>query len=316
MEESLKDVMEKTIGESVQKSVEPFMRALLKSIKLVKDEAASIGAELETHSRESSGRMNELLNLLKSIYEHIQRLEEVQSGRELQPSMISPLSKQEDLETIIEGKVKSVLEPTEKVMQKILDQQITLTNTIEKMIETLKGIEKGILELKSSTSRSLGLLPLGEEHEEAEESAPADASKGALFSRLEEAVKALSEETETIRGTEEEGILETEEAREEAAPSFEQVKVEGQGLQSQPGAIGGAAPSFEQTPRWTPTATEEETIDSLQERIAEIDREVTDLTFDRMRGILSEEEYQEKKAELMRKREELKKRVEELAFRM
>ncbi|MBS7246788.1 MAG: hypothetical protein QXN15_00515 [Candidatus Jordarchaeales archaeon] len=304
MEDSIREVMEKVIGESIQRSIEPFMRALLKSIKLVKDEIDSIGGELETYSKESSGRLSDLSKILQSIYERIQELKAAQGERELQLSMVSSLSQQGDLEAIIERKVKAIIEPIGRAMQKILDQQIALLDNIEKVIETLKNIEEKSGFGSKLISGALS-LPLAEEREESktEEDTTVDNSKGVLFSQLEEAVKSLSGEMKIVEAKEGE-TLELKESGVDIKKEVEEEITE-----------EGAA-AFEQASKETPTVVEELTLDKLQERVAEIDREITDLTFDRMRGILSEAEYQEKKANLMKEKEELKKKIEEVASKV
>ncbi|MEM3664818.1 MAG: hypothetical protein QXW47_00100 [Candidatus Jordarchaeales archaeon] len=304
MEDSIREVMEKVIGESIQRSIEPFMRALLKSIKLVKDEIDSIGGELETYSKESSGRLSDLSKILQSIYERIQELKAAQGERELQLSMVSSLSQQGDLEAIIERKVKAIIEPIGRAMQKILDQQIALLDNIEKVIETLKNIEEKSGFGSKLISGALS-LPLAEEREESktEEDTTVDNSKGVLFSQLEEAVKSLSGEMKIVEAKEGE-TLELKESGVDIKKEVEEEITE----------EGTAA--FEQASKETPTVVEELTLDKLQERVAEIDREITDLTFDRMRGILSEAEYQEKKANLMKEKEELKKKIEEVASKV
>ena len=304
MEDSIREVMEKVIGESIQRSIEPFMRALLKSIKLVKDEIDSIGGELETYSKESSGRLSDLSKILQSIYERIQELKAAQGERELQLSMVSSLSQQGDLEAIIERKVKAIIEPIGRATQKILDQQIALLDNIEKVIETLKNIEEKSGFGSKLISGALS-LPLAEEREESktEEDTTVDNSKGVLFSQLEEAVKSLSGEMKIVEAKEGE-TLELKESGVDIKKEVEEEITE-----------EGAA-AFEQASKETPTVVEELTLDKLQERVAEIDREITDLTFDRMRGILSEAEYQEKKANLMKEKEELKKKIEEVASKV
>jgi len=304
MEDSIREVMEKVIGESIQRSIEPFMRALLKSIKLVKDEIDSIGGELETYSKESSGRLSDLSKILQSIYERIQELKAAQGERELQLSMVSSLSQQGDLEAIIERKVKAIIEPIGRAMQKILDQQIALLDNIEKVIETLKNIEEKSGFGSKLISGALS-LPLAEEREESktEEDTTVDNSKGVLFSQLEEAVKSLSGEMKIVEAKEGETLELKESGVDKKKEVEEEITEEG-------------AAAFEQASKETPTVVEELTLDKLQERVAEIDREITDLTFDRMRGILSEAEYQEKKANLMKEKEELKKKIEEVASKV
>lgn len=292
MEEELRNVIERAIGESVQRSMEPFMRALLKSIKIIRDEAASIGAELETRSKEFLSQLNELSNFLRTIYEHVERIEKAQSeAGQQQPT--TPLSEQRDLGSIVESRVRIFVEPLGKTLQKIVDQQITLINTIEKLVGKMENIERDILEFKASTPR----LPiqLGSDTNEEEAKVTSDVSKSEVFSKLEGAVKTLLEKTE-----EAEHVGEAEE-EEETEIEEHLIEFEEQALQ----------PVLREVP-----AGEELTIDKLQERVAEIDREITDLTFDRMRGLLSEEEYQERKEALIKEKEKLKKKIEELTLKM
>ncbi len=299
MEDTLKEVIEKAIGESVQRSIEPFMRAVLRSIKLVKDEADAISAELETHSKETSSNLEDSLNLLQSIYERIQKFEALQSEMELKSSMIAQSNR--SLDEIIENKVRDIVMPLERTMQKVLDQQLTLSKIVERIMESLENIEREVAEFKSSTLRVTMSSSLTERAEEVKtEEGIAESVNNVLFSRLEEAVKSLSEESKELEEKTLEGVEKTaqEETTEEAEKEPEQIS--------------------EQVSSNIPASIEEVTIevDKLQERLAEIDREITDLTFDRMRGILSEEEYQEKKEELIKEKEKLKKKIEELTLRM
>ncbi len=311
----MREVIEKTIGESIQRSIEPFMRALLKSIKLVKDEIDSVGGELEAYSKESSGRLNDLSKVLQSIYEYLQELKATQGERELKPLVVSSSGQQEDLETIIERKVKAIIDPIGKVMQKILDQQIALLNNLEKVIEILKSFEEKGSFMPRPISGDLS-APLVEESE-AEENVTVDSSKDIdiLFSRLEEATKDLLEETRAVEAEEKETLelkkdtIEMEkgieeEVTEEKETAFEQTSGEEQQTSGETLKVPEKLTS------------KEPTVDQLQERAAEIDREITDLTFDRMRGLLSEEEYQERKANLMKEKEELKRKIEELASKL
>lgn len=300
----MRDVMEKIIGESIQRSVEPFMRALLKSIKLVKDEIDSIGGELETYSKESSGRLSDLSKILQSIYESIQELKATQGEKELQLSMISSSSQQEELESIIERKVKAIIEPIGRAMQKILDQQNALLDNIEKVIETLKNIEErsgfGSKLIPETLPSSLTEVTEERGGSEIREGTITDNSKG-VFSRLEEAVKGLSGEVKITEAKEE-----TLELKESGVEIEKEVKEE---------ITEEDMTASEQTLKEA-KVVEEPTLDKLQERISEIDREITDLTFDRMRGLLSEDEYQEKKANLIKEKENLKKKIEEIASKV
>lgn len=294
MEEDLRNVIERVIGESVQRSIEPFIRALLKSIKIIRDEVASIGVELETRSKDLLSQLNGLSNLLRTIYEHVERIEKTQGEAE-QRLLITPPSEQRNVESLVESKVRSLIEPLGKTLQKIVDQQITLINTIEQIVGKMESIERSMLELKTSAPKIP--IQLGSEVDEEERAeTTSDVFKSEVFSKLEGAVKTLLEKTE-----EAEKVKETEEA--EGGPEFEEHLTETEKLELQSASREAAG-------------SEELTIDKLQERVAEIDREITDLTFDRMRGLLSEEEYQEKKETLIKEKEILKKKIEELTLKM
>ena len=325
MEEAAKDVIAKVVGESIQKSIEPFVRALLRSIKLIKDDVASVAGELEAYSRESASRLDALSSILQDLSNRVQQLESVQSERSLQPSIVhSPELDSEHLSDVIREKVRELVEPLEKSTQRILDQQLTLSKGITKVIDLLEDIVNLVMEVKSTISKPTLQFPAVSQQpsespenlesvsapsEEIEEEQPSEK----LFSQLSEAISSLTK-------------ADYEEPEEAAS---EPVEAE-EGEVEENIATGEPQLGEQLTPPLTPLASSQESsspplttleeitdeINRLENRLAEIDRDITDLTFDRMRGILTEEEYQEKKAALIKEKEELRKRIEQLISEM
>ncbi|MEM2984569.1 MAG: hypothetical protein QXL24_05070 [Candidatus Jordarchaeaceae archaeon] len=310
---AIREILAKIIKDTIQESVEPPIRTVIKSIQMIRDRLNELEASVVSVVADQGGKIDKLEDDINVLSETVKKLEGMlnkapespkiavtqQEKPGTEPNSIKPISVEIPSSTQTSPETITVMEPKEKATKRKITEE----------------------KLRALFSKLEQVLPSAEEKLESE-STTEDTSKSATAKISTPKIEELGE-TKPERVKEDAvGIL-TPAIKEEKAPSVVarsqeiEIKseeetptiplVEGEELATIKGS--GSEP---RTPLDDLTAE----IGELEIQRSDLERKLGDLAFDRMRGLITEEEYKTKTQELRQNLEDISRKIDQIINKM
>jgi ElaB/YqjD/DUF883 family membrane-anchored ribosome-binding protein len=313
---AIRELLKQIIKDTIQESVEPPIRTMIKSIQMIRDRVNELEASVESVITDQGGKIDKLRDEMNILSETAQKLEEM--------------------------------------LQEIPNASKTITNEVEKQVTELKPVEAPPAKITNSSKSSTETISSTESKENVTKRKITEEKIKALFNKLEQVipspepeekieVESAKKDISTImnkevsppqmekirRPTYEENIepanslLTSKESEEKAEPDlfaeFQETEVKSD--EATPGiplAESGNLPSVEISSSGSRTALDDLTVElsELEIQRSDFERKLGDIAFDRMRGIITEEEYKTKTQELRQNLESISKRIDQIMDRM
>lgn len=310
---AIRDLLAKIIKDTIQESVEPPIRTMIKSIQMIRDRLNELEASVESVITDQGGKIDKLREEMNVLSETAQKLEEMlqespNASKTNTKSENKPVTKLNFLEkppaeTVNTSKLStetiSTTEPKEiTTKRKITEEKIkALFDKLEQVLpSTDKKIEaEPITENVSKISyKEISPLPMEKINEPLPEGNIASANS--LSASKEGGENDSADLFAAFQGTEFES---GEETKIPLAGSGEQATVEISNSESR-------------------TVLDDLTVElsELEIQRSDFERKLGDIAFDRMRGLITEEEYRTKTQELRQNLENISKRIDQIMDRM
>ncbi|MEM2144289.1 MAG: hypothetical protein QW279_02935 [Candidatus Jordarchaeaceae archaeon] len=307
---AIRDLLAKIIKDTIQESVEPPIRTIIKSIQMIRDRLNELEASVESVIIEQGGKIDKLREEMNTLSETAQKLEEM-----LQEIPNAPKTKSEK-------KPAAKLNSTEKPAAKIDDTSKLITETITETKE--KNTKRKITEekIKELFNKLEQVLPSSPPEKKTEAGPPAE-----IVPKI--ADKPISSMEKIVEPTQK-GNIESANSlltsKEEEEKASEDLFAGFQGTEFQSGEAGPEIPLVgggEQASAEIPDSDLRTVLDDLTAELSELEiqrsdfeRKLGDIAFDRMRGLITEEEYRTKTQELRQNLENISKRIDQIMDRM
>ena len=308
---AIKEVLTKIIRDTVQESVERPIRTMIKSIQMIRDRLNELETSVETAIAEQGLKIDKLEKEVNNISETLRNFEEKLQELPNSTKVVAPLADKPVIE------LKPVETPTvpETVDSGSPSAETTSSAESEETISRRKITEEKIRALFNKLEQ---VLP-SEEESEAESATEGESETVNLEISL-----PLTErvEEDTSQATVEADSLLASEAEEEetgTGPEYHEPLFGFEGEESEaPLNLSEETESGETLDSESNTALDELTaeLSELEIKRSDLERKLGDLAFDRMRGLITEEEYREKTQELRKNLENISKRIDEIMDRM
>nr|MDO8078004.1 hypothetical protein [Candidatus Freyarchaeota archaeon] len=308
---AIKEVLTKIIRDTVQESVERPIRTMIKSIQMIRDRLNELETSVETAIAEQGLKIDKLEKEVNNISETLRNFEEKLQELPNSTKVAAPAADKPVIE------LKPVGTPTvpETVDSGSPSAETTSSAESEETISRRKITEEKIRALFNKLEQ---VLP-SEEESEAESATEGESETVNLEISL-----PLTErvEEDTSQATVEADSLLASEAEEEetgTGPEYHEPLFGFEGEESEaPLNLSEETESGETLDSESNTALDELTaeLSELEIKRSDLERKLGDLAFDRMRGLITEEEYREKTQELRKNLENISKRIDEIMDRM
>ncbi|MBS7250126.1 MAG: hypothetical protein KIH08_05965 [Candidatus Freyarchaeota archaeon] len=310
---AIREILTKIIKDTIQESVEPPIRTVIKSIQMIRDRLNELEASVVSVVADQGGKIDKLEDDITVLSETVKKLEGMlnkasespqiavtqQEKPGAEPNSIKPTSVETPSSTQTSPVTITVMEPKEKATKrKITEEKIRAL--FSKLEQVLPSTEEK-LESKSTmedTSKSATAKISTPELEELGETKP-ERMKEDATGILTPAIKAEKAPSVVARGQE------TEIKSEEEIPTIP--LVEGEELKTIEGS--------DSEPR-TPLDDLTAEIGELEIQRSDLERKLGDLAFDRMRGLITEEEYRTKTQELRQNLEDISRKIDQIINKM
>lgn len=309
---ALKELFAKIIKDTIQESVEPPIRTIIKSIQMIRDRLNELEASVESVITEQGGKIDKLQEEMNTLAETAQKLEEM-----LQEIPNASKTKSEEKPA---AKLNSAEKPAAKIdgTSKLITET-TFTETKEKNTKR-KITEEKIKELFNKLEQVLPSSP-PEKKTEAEPtvvtaSKIADKPVSSLIEKIGEPTHKGNIASANSSLTSKEG---REKDSEDLFAGFQGTEFQSGGASTEIPLVGGGEKSPVETPRSeSRTALDDLTLElsELEIQRSDFERKLGDIAFDRMRGLITEEEYRTKIQELRKNLESISKRIDQIIDRM
>lgn len=311
---AIKDFLTKIIKDIIQESVEPPIRTMIKSIQMIRDRLNELEASVESVITDQGGKIDKLREEMNVLFETAQKLEE----------MLQEMPNAPKTNARLEEKPFTKLNSVEKKPAEIVNTSRLSGETISTMESEEKTTKRKITEekIKALFNKLEQVLPSSEKKTEAApttENVSKIAGKESSPLKMEKIVEPTYEAN--ITGTN--GLLTSKEGVEKASPDLF-AEFQGTEFESEEEATKiPLAGSGEQAPVEISSSESRTALDDLTVELSELEiqrtdfeRKLGDIAFDRMRGLITEEEYRTKIQELRQNLENISKRIEQIMDRM
>ncbi len=307
---AIREILAKIIKDTIQESVEPPIRTIIKSIQMIRDRLNELEASVVSVVADLGGKIDKLEDDITFLSETVKNLE----------GMLNKAS--ESPKIAVTQQEKPVTEPDsiKPTSVEIPSSTQTSPETITVMEPKEKATKRKITEekIKALFSKLEQVLPSTEEKLESE-STMEDTSKSAAakISTPEELGK-----TEPERVKEDAMDILTQEIKEEKAPSVArsqetEIKSEEE-IPTIPLVEDEELTTIEDSGSEPRTSLDDLTaeIGELEIQRSDLERKLGDLAFDRMRGLITEEEYRTKTQELRQNLEDISRKIDQIINKM
>ncbi|MEM3525807.1 MAG: hypothetical protein QXV37_00200 [Candidatus Jordarchaeaceae archaeon] len=311
---AIKELLSKIIKETIQESVEPPIRTMIKSIQMIRDRLNELEASFETVITDQSGKIEKLREEVNILSETTQKLEEMLQGI---PNKSKTNSRPKE-KTVVK------LETVEKTSKESNNASKLSTDTIPVMESKEINTKRKITEekIKALFSKLEQVLPSPERKIEAEpptENVLKVPDKEVSVPQIEKKSEPplRSETTDTNSS-----LTQKESGRKSSSDLFEELQVDTFKPSKETPEIPLAGSGETATVK-TPSSELRTVLDDLTAELSELEiqrsdfeRKLGDIAFDRMRGLITEEEYRTKTQELRQNLENISRRMDQIIDRM
>ncbi|MEX2705744.1 MAG: hypothetical protein Q6352_010850 [Candidatus Freyrarchaeum guaymaensis] len=308
---AIKEVLTKIIRDTVQESVERPIRTMIKSIQMIRDRLNELETSVETAIAEQGLKIDKLEKEVNNISETLRNFEEKLQELPNSTKVAAPAADKPVIE------LKPVGTPTvpETVDSGSPSAETTSSAESEETISRRKITEEKIRALFNKLEQ---VLP-SEEESEGESATEGESETVNLeispppTERVEEDASQATVEADSLLASE------AEEEETGTGPEHHEPLFGFEGEESEaPLTLSEETESGETLDSESNTALDELTaeLSELEIKRSDLERKLGDLAFDRMRGLITEEEYREKTQELRKNLENISKRIDEIMDRM
>jgi chromosome segregation ATPase len=311
---AIKDLLTKIIKDIIQESVEPPIRTLIKSIQMIRDRLNELESSVESVITDQGGKIDKLREEMNVLSETAQKLEE----------MLQEMPNAPKTNARFEKKTVAKLNSVEKPPAEIIDTSKLSSETISTMESKEKATKRKITEekIKALFNKLEQGLPSPEKKVEAA-STTENVSKTADKEISPPKMEKISEPTYEGNIASANSLSTSKEEAEKASPDlfaeFQGVEFESEEETTKIPLAGSGGPSPAEIPiSESRTALDDLTVElsELEIQRTDFERKLGDIAFDRMRGLITEEEYKTKIQELRKNLENISKRIEQIMDRM
>nr|MDO8082705.1 hypothetical protein [Candidatus Freyarchaeota archaeon] len=312
---AIRDLLTKIIKDTIQESVEPPIRTMIKSIQMIRDRLNELEASVESVITDQGGKIDKLreeMNILSETAQKLEMLQEIpnapKTNARLEEKPVTKLNSVENPPAEIVNSSKLSAEPISTMESK---EKATKRKMTEEKIKALfSKLEKVLPSPSPEKEIEVGLTA---------ENVSKIADKEISLPRMDKIGEPTYEENMESANS----LLTSKEGGEKASPDlFAEFQGTEFGSEEEAPEIPLAG-SGEQSPVEIPSSESRTALDDLTVELSELEiqrsdfeRKLGDIAFDRMRGLITEEEYRTKTQELRQNLENISKRIDHIMDRM
>jgi Mg2+ and Co2+ transporter CorA len=307
---AIREILAKIIKDTIQESMEPPIRTIIKSIQMIRDRLNELEASVVSVVADQGGKIDKLQDDITVLSETVKKLEGMlnkasespkiavtqQEKPGTEPDSIKPTSLEIPSSTQTSPETITVMEPKEKATKrKITEEKIkALFSKLEQVLPSTEEKLESESTMKDTSKSAAAKISTPEELGETEPERVKEDAMDILTPGIKE------EKAPSVARSQE-----TEIKSEEEIPTIP--LVEGEELTTIEGS--GSEP---RTPLDDLTAE----IGELEIQRSDLERKLGDLAFDRMRGLITEEEYRTKTQELRQNLEDISRKIDQIINKM
>ncbi|MGQ9723252.1 MAG: hypothetical protein ACUVXA_18265 [Candidatus Jordarchaeum sp.] len=307
---AIKDILTKIIKDTIQETVEPPIRTMIKSIQMIRDRLNELEASVENVITDQGVKIDKLGEELNILYSTVKNLKERSQETPNLPNTTVTQEKKPEIEVnsaeaqsvkTVNSAISKVETPTTESIEKVTKRKITE----EKIRALFNKLEQGLPSPEEKTEAETITEKLSEEAD-TEEISPLPMQK-IDKPAFKESIKStdtsltLEEEPSDVSVEEQEKEL----IFEEEVPAIPMTDSE---------ELSSVEISTSELRTVLDDLTAE--LSELEIQRSDFERKLGDLAFDRMRGLITEEEYRLKTQELRQNLENISKRIDQIMERM
>lgn len=307
---AIKDILTKIIKDTIQETVEPPIRTMIKSIQMIRDRLNELEVSVESVITDQGVKIDKLGEELNILYSTVKNLKERSQETPNLPNTTVTQEKKPEIEVnsaeaqsvkTVNSAISKVETPTTESIEKVTKRKITE----EKIRALFNKLEQGLPSPEEKTEAETITEKLSEEAD-TEEISPLPMQK-IDKPAFKESIKStdtsltLEEEPSDVSVEEQEKEL----IFEEEVPAIPMTDSE---------ELSSVEISTSELRTVLDDLTAE--LSELEIQRSDFERKLGDLAFDRMRGLITEEEYRLKTQELRQNLENISKRIDQIMERM
>lgn len=311
---AIKEILTKIIKDTIQETVEPPIRTMIKSIQMIRDRLNDLEVSVESVITDQGVKIDKLGEDLNSLSDTVKNLK----------GKAKEIPNSSNIISIAEEEPNIELNSLEAKSAKVVDGSKLSEETVSTMESKEKTTKRKITEekIRALFNKLEQVLPSPEEKIGESESITESVSEIADTEVSPLKMEKIGEPTSEDTAESADSLLTLEEEKEELLESFvEQQETE---LVSEEEVAEILSSDSEKLPLVDVSSAESRTVlDDLTAELSELEiqrsdfeRKLGDLAFDRMRGLITEEEYRSKTQELRQNLENISKRIDQIMNKM
>lgn len=311
---AIKEILTKIIKDTIQETVEPPIRTVIKSIQMIRDRLNELEVSVESVITDQGVKIDKLGEDLNSLSDTVKNLKGKAKEIPNSSNIISIAEEEPNIElNSLEAKSAKVVDGS-----KLSEETVSTMESKEKITKRKITEEK----IRALFNKLEQVLPSPEEKIGEAESITESVSETADTEVSPLQMEKIGEPTTEDTAESADSLLTLEEEKEELLESFaEQQETE---LVSEEEVAEILSSDSEKLPLVdVPIAESRTVLDDLTAELSELEiqrsdfeRKLGDLAFDRMRGLITEEEYRSKTQELRQNLENISKRIDQIMNKM
>ncbi|MFB0559932.1 MAG: hypothetical protein ACETWM_01685 [Candidatus Lokiarchaeia archaeon] len=310
---AIKEILTKIIKDTIQETVEPPIRTMIKSIQMIRDRLSELEASVESVITDQGVKIDKLGEDLNAISETVKNLK----------GKAQEIPNSSNTTSIPEEKPYTELNSVEATSAKIVDSKLS-AETVSTIEPKEKVTKRKITEekIRALFNKLEQVLPSPEEKAEETESITESVSEIADTEVSPPQMEKIDELTSDHITEYADSLLTLDKEKEELLESFADQQERELVSEEEVPEIPMAG-SEEQQLAEIPRSKSGTVLDDLTAELSELEiqrsdfeRKLGDLAFDRMRGLITEEEYRSKTQELRQNLENISKRIDQIMERM
>ncbi len=311
---AIKEILTKIIKDTIQETVEPPIRTMIKSIQMIRDRLNELEVSVESVITDQGVKIDKLGEDLNSLSDTVKNLKGKAKEIPNSSNIISIAEEEPNIElNSLEAKSAKVVDGS-----KLSEETVSTMESKEKITKRKITEEK----IRALFNKLEQVLPSPEEKIGESESITESVSETADTEVSPPQMEKIGEPTTEDTAESADSLLTLEEEKEELLESFaEQQETE---LVSEEEVAEILSSDSEKLPLVdVPIAESRTVLDDLTAELSELEiqrsdfeRKLGDLAFDRMRGLITEEEYRSKTQELRQNLENISKRIDQIMNKM
>ncbi|WXG40259.1 MAG: hypothetical protein WED07_05475 [Candidatus Freyarchaeum deiterrae] len=315
-QQAIRELLAKIIKDTIQESVEPPIRTLIKSIQMIRDRVNELEASVESVITDQGGKIDKLRDEMNMLSETAQKLEDMLQEMPNSPKTIS------DSEEKSVSELKPVETPPAKIVNSTKSNAETISTTESKENATKRKITEE--KIKALFNKLEQVLP-SPEPEVKKEVIPTKKDvtkildKQIPVQRMEKIREPVQKENIEPMDSLLTSKQSEEQTQSDLFAEFDETDV----IAKKKTAEIPLVENEELSPVENPSSDSRTVLDNLTVELSELEiqrsdfeRKLGDIAFDRMRGLITEEEYKTRTQELRQNLERISKRIDQIMDRM